>query len=415
MTIPAQTFVSGCVTMVLLHLFLVGVAYLIMLERKIASWAQDRVGPNRVGFTFGLVGDNAKKRHFGLGQPLADGLKFLIKEDYNPTNVDKWLFLLAPAMAAVPALIGWAVIPFGGRIDFPGFDWGWLTVEAGQPVVAVADIHIGVIYILAVSSLAVYGVVVGAWASNNKYAFFGGLRGTAQMLSYEIPMGLTLLCVLLMAGSARGLEINNGQIGWAWGVIPLNWYILHQPLAAVLFFTCILAETNRAPFDLAEAESELVGGYHTEYSSMKFALFFLGEYLHMVTGAAFFALIFLGGWHLPGMDAGAGGLLDAVGRTGVYLGKIVLLLAVMMWIRWTLPRFRFDQLMRLAWRTMIPMSLALLLLTGILVFLNAEQWLLVGNIAVFVASLLIAPLIPAGPPVNRRVGLEGSRFSPATD
>lgn len=419
MVIEAQLFVSAITLLVILHVILGGVAYGILLERKIASFVQDRLGPNRVGLTFGF-GDSAKKRHFGLGQPLADGIKFLVKEDYNPRNVDKWLFLLAPAMAVVPAMIAWAIVPWGGVYDFPGFTLslpviGDIVVKGGQTVVAVADINIGVIYMLATGSLAVYGVVVGAWAANNKFAFFGGLRATAQMLSYEIPMGLMVLVVLLMVGSARALDIVDTQIRF------LDWNLWHQPIGAVLFFTCVLAESNRAPFDLAECESELVGGYHTEYSSMKFALFFLGEYIHMVGGSAFFAILFLGGWDLPGLDWAMNkmgwaetGLLAASIKSGAFLLKVTALLAFMMWIRWTLPRFRFDQLMRLAWRSLIPLSLLILLMTGVFVFLGIERYVILGNLGILVIMIAAHKLVPAGPSVNRRVELQGSRFSAPT-
>ncbi len=424
MVIEAQLFVSSITLMVILHVILGGVAYGILLERKIASYVQDRIGPNRVGLTFGF-GDSAKKRHFGLGQPLADGIKFLVKEDYNPRNVDKWLFLLAPAMAVVPAMIAWAIVPWGGVYEFPGWThwWGWLPVIGGEPlpfgfqvapgstVVAVADINIGVIYMLATGSLAVYGIVVGAWAANNKFAFFGGLRATAQMLSYEIPMGLMVLVVLLMVGSARATDIVDSQALHTWA---LDWNLWHQPIGAVLFFACVLAESNRAPFDLAECESELVGGYHTEYSSMKFALFFLGEYIHMVGGCAFFAILFLGGWHAPGLTADATGLGPALLKTGVFLGKVVALLAIMMWIRWTLPRFRFDQLMRLAWRSLIPLSLLILLMTGVFVFLGIERYVLLGNLGILIVMIAAHKLVPPGPSVNRRVELQGSRFSAPT-
>ena len=418
MTIPAQFVVSLVLALMLVGFWLLAISYLILLERKIASWAQDRIGPNRVGLTFGFLPNELHM--FGLGQPLADGIKFLVKEDYNPTNVDKWLFYLAPALGVIPAFVAWAVIPWGGVFDVSGFSFtlpllGQVFVEGGRTVATVADLNIGVIYILALGSLAVYGVVVGAWASNNKFAFFGGLRGTAQMLSYEIPMGLCVLVVLLMAGSARALDINLAQIDSVW-------FIVQQPLAAVLFFTCVLAECNRAPFDLPEAESELVGGYHTEYSSMKFALFFLGEYMHMITGSAFFALIFLGGWHMPFMNTILGGLGIAEGSLlavliamGNFILKVIVLLAIMMWIRWTLPRFRFDQLMRLAWRAMIPLSLALLLMTGVFVYFGLQNWMWLGNVGLIALTLLIGPMIPEGKPVNRRIGLAGSRFSPAAD
>ncbi len=407
----AQLIANSVVIFIVINAMLGATAYLILLERRIASWTQGRMGPNRVGLTFGLLPN--RWHMFGLGQPAADGIKMLLKEDFDPKGVDKALFYAAPVFAVVPALIGWAVVPWGGVWDSA---WGELKIMA-------SDANVGVIYILAIGSLAVYGVVVGAWASNNKYAFLGGLRATAQMLSYEIPMGLIVLCILLMAGSPNTRHIVDPQAGYYFGFIP-QWFLFQQPLAAVLFFVCILAEANRAPFDLAEAEQELVAGYHTEYSSMKFALYFLGEYMHMITASAFFTVLFLGGWHLPWLDRlfYAGAVQPTVSATllGVGLkmlvfgGKLLLLLAIMMWIRWTLPRFRFDQLMRLAWRGMIPLSLLLVLVTGAMVFFGLRHWLWLGNAGVIAVALAVSPLIPAGPAVNRRVGLPGSRFSAAS-
>ncbi|MEZ6191495.1 MAG: complex I subunit 1 family protein [Phycisphaerales bacterium] len=303
----AQFFVSIVIIAVVAHMILGACAYLIFLERKVAAWTQDRIGPNRTNFSFGQ--DNIwkflkmdfmnKKFFFGLGQALADGVKLLVKEDYTPPHVDKMLFCLAPVMVVIPAMIGWAVVPWGGVWDFPGLTLpeflplvgGTLIAEAGRVVVTVAPISIGVIFMLAVSSLGVYGIVIGAYASNNKYSFLGGLRATAQMLSYEIPMGVCVLVAILCFRSSDTTVIVAQQAGGAWG-------ILMHPLLAVIFFTCVLAETNRAPFDLAEAEQELVGGFHTEYSSMKWALFFLAEYMHMIAGSAFFTILFLGGWDI---------------------------------------------------------------------------------------------------------------------
>ncbi len=415
-----QLITSIIVILTIMHVLLIGgPAYGILLERKIASWAQDRIGPNRVG-------------PLGLLQPIADGLKFFMKEDYNPLHVDKTLFMLAPVFAVIPALIGWAVIPWGGVLDFSGFTFpaeagplAGFAVPAFKVNMAVANLNVGVIYMLAVASLSVYGITLGAWASNNKYAFIGGLRATSQMLSYEIPMGLCVLCVLLVAGTANAGEIVASQVGYWGGFIP-KWNILQQPIAAILFFTCILAESNRAPFDLAEAEQELIGGFHTEYSSMKFALFFLGEYIAMLTGSAFFTLLFLGGWHLPFIDYAIYGGPQPVVSTGLVMGivgitlkltvfcvKISALFAAMMWIRWTVPRFRFDQLMRLAWRGLIPISLALLLTTGIFVYRGQAHLLFLGNGIVLLLIILGAKFLPEDVNVNRRVPLEGSRFSPA--
>lgn len=389
--IPKQMIVSAVTIFIVSNLMLLSTAYLILLERKIASWVQDRTGPNRVG-------------PLGLLQPIADGLKMFLKEDYTPANVEKVLFTIGPAMAIVPAMMGWAVIPWGGAIE-----WGGEILQ-----VMAAPINIGVIYILAIGSLAVYGVVVGAYASNNKYSFLGGLRATAQMLSYEIPLGISVLIILLLAGSPRTDYILYSQLGFAGGV----WNVFYLPLLAIIFFTCNLAETNRAPFDLAEAEQELVGGYHTEYSSMRFALFFLGEYLHMIAACAFFTLLFLGGWSINPLGVGpelpvVGGIGIALLKFAVFAFKVFLLLSLMMLVRWTLPRFRFDQLMRLAWRSLIPVTLLMLLLTGAVVYLKWTPWvLLLANVLVLVGMVIISPMIPQGPAVNRRIGLPGSRFSP---
>jgi NADH-quinone oxidoreductase subunit H len=276
--------------------------------------------------------------------------------------------------------------------------------------VTVAPISVGVIYILAIGSLAFYGVVLAGFASNNKYAFLGGLRATGQMVSYEIPLGLAVLIVILLSGSLRADVIIHLQANGVWN-------LGYMPLLAIIFFTCILAESNRAPFDLAECEQELVGGFHTEYSSMKWALFFLGEYMHMITGAAFFTLLFLGGWDLPVLrEPLVGGIGLVLLKFAVFTFKVFLLLALMMLIRWTLPRFRMDQLMRLAWRVLIPVTLVLLLLAALVETMGWSKWtLLAGNVAIFAGLMVVGPLIPTGPPVNRKVALRGSRFSPAAE
>ncbi|MFN3168704.1 MAG: complex I subunit 1/NuoH family protein [Phycisphaeraceae bacterium] len=436
--IPAQLFVSVCVILVVIHAILGATAYLIFLERKVASWAQDRIGPNRVGFGMLVAADGLldklglgwlyKKSFGGLGQALADGIKLLLKEDYTPPHVDRVLFFLGPVLVVIPAMIGWAVIPWGGTWVLPDlFLFGHHLVEGGRTVVAVAPINIGVVYLLAIGSIAVYGLVLGAYASNNKFSFLGGLRATAQMLSYEIPMGICVLIMILFYQSTDAGFMSNSQ---ASGLGIGTWGIFAHPLLAIIFFVCILAEANRAPFDLAEAEQELVGGFHTEYSSMKWALFFLGEYMHMITGCAFFAVLFLGGWDIVpfvsetpltagGEDAGwlagaLGGLLLVLLKFGVFSGKVFLLLFLQMWIRWTLPRLRFDQLMKLAWRGMIPLMIVMMVVVGVMTWLGLTQWWMftLVNIAVAIAAALISPLLPAGPPVNRRVPLAGSRFSP---
>ena len=399
-----QLVVSILVIVVMLHVILGGCAYSIMLERKLSAWMQDRVGPNRVGPR-------------GLFQPLADGLKFLLKEDYNPRGVDKWLFMLAPAFIMTPAMIGFIIVPFAGWMDITGLITMIGIAEPGAEYVVRligADINIGVIYLVAVGSLGVYGVVLGGWASNNKFSFLGGLRASAQMVSYEIPMGLSLLAVVLMAGTLDPfLIIQQQQEG--------GWNLLQMPVAAIIFYACMLAESNRAPFDLAEAESELIGGYHTEYSSMKFAIFFLGEYFHMITGAAFFTMLFLGGWSLNpvagllgGWDFTNAGQVWWLGflQFVIVIFKIFLMVAFGMAVRWTLPRFRFDQLMKLAWEGMIPVSLLVVLVTSVWIYLGLQDWMFLASLGTIVIIFVVHPFMPRQANPNRRIRMIGSRFSP---
>ena len=398
-----QIIVSIIVVVVMLHLILSGCAYSIMLERKLSAWMQDRVGPNRTGPR-------------GMFQPLADGLKFLLKEDYNPRGVDTWLFLLAPAFIMVPAMIGFVIVPFASAIDITGLVSAIGVAQPGATYAVKlvgAEINIGVIYLIAVGSLGVYGVVLGGWASNNKFSFLGGLRASAQMVSYEIPMGLALLAVVLMAGTLDPFQIIAQQQEGAWN-------LLQMPVAAILFYACMLAESNRAPFDLAEAESELIGGYHTEYSSMKFAIFFLGEYFHMITGAAFFTMLFLGGWSVNPIagiipwDLTNGGDVWWMGviQFVVVLFKMFLMVAFGMAVRWTLPRFRFDQLMKLAWEGMIPTSLLVVLITSVWIYLGWQDWMFVASLGTIMIIFIAHPFMPRQPEPNRRIKLIGSRFSP---
>jgi len=416
------------------------VAYLILLERKTASWVQDGIGPNRVGLGFGIIPFLKDKHMFGLGQPLADGLKFILKEDYAPRNVDKYLFTIAPGIMMLVVIISIAVIPWGGIKQ--------TTVPAGHPVAAgaavvsqdvngvtyrwafqIANLNIGVLYVVAVLSLAVYGVVIGGWASNNKYSFLGGLRATANMISYEIPLGLCILCVVLMFGTLDLGEIVNKQAHYWVGVIPA-WNVFAQPVTFLLFLVCIHAEANRAPFDLAEAEQELVGGYHTEYSSMRFALFFLAEYAGMITTSAVCVALFFGGWHFPGLSGDVDpsnpalttSLAICILRAVVFFAKTILVLFVFMWVRWSLPRFRFDQLMDIAWRGLIPISLALTVGTALLVYYTGGRTLdgmsgpealifLAMNIVILIGTVAVSMMLPAPPPTNRRLRVANSRFS----
>ncbi|MCB9844895.1 MAG: NADH-quinone oxidoreductase subunit NuoH [Phycisphaeraceae bacterium] len=410
---PAQVLVNILVFTLVVHVVLITVAYLIYVERKVAAYIQDRIGPNRVGFDFGIPQLKFLRGFLGLGQPLADGLKFLLKEDYAPDRVDKWLFTLAPVAIIVPALIGFAIIPFGGTIVLPDFSILGIHFTGGEIVVAGLAADAGVIYLLGVASLGVYGVTLGGWASNNKYSFLGGLRCSAQMISYEIPLGLSLLAVLLLVGSLSPTDIIAHQR-------EHGWLAFGQPIAAVIFFLAILAEANRAPFDNAEAEQELVGGYHTEYSSMRFALFFLAEYAHMITSSAFFALLFLGGWQpvpfldaLPESAAGLAGVGLAALKFGIYFGKVLTLVVLMMVIRWTIPRLRYDQVMIMAWQAIIPISLAVVVLTSIMVYFDQTTLLpmLLANGVLFVLIMSVRRLIPKTD-TSRRIPLYGSRFNP---
>jgi NADH-quinone oxidoreductase subunit H len=386
--ITPQLLTSVVVILVILHLALGAAAYFILLERKVCAWVQDRIGPDRVG-------------KFGLLQPIADGIKLFFKEDFMPKGVDKGLFTLAPALTVIPAMIGFLVIPWAGGLELSG----------GETVAIMgANINIGVIYLVATASLGVYGVSLGGWASNNKYSFLGGLRAAAQIISYEIPLGLTLLCVVLVSGTLLPESIVSQQLSGQWNIVQ-------QPLVAILFYICLLAEANRAPFDLAEAEQELIGGWHTEYSSMRWALFFLGEYIHLFVGAAFFTTLFLGGWSLnpiTGYDLPAtGGFLMIGLQFGIVLVKIFLLVFLAMMVRWTLPRFRFDQLMRLAWEGMIPTSLLLVLIVSIYMYLGWAPYLWTGSIAALVIMAVVRPFLPTND-MNKKIELLGSRFSPPT-
>ena len=400
-----QLVTGVVVILVMIHVILVGCAYAIMLERKLSAWMQDRVGPNRVG-------------PYGLLQPIADGLKFILKEEYTPRGADKALFMIAPSLILIPAMLAFVIVPWGGTLELSQLPFGLAEKLGVQDItvkLAGAVVNVGMIYLLAVASLGVYGVALGGWASNSKFSFLGGMRASAQMISYEIPMGLALLCVVLTAGTLDPYGIIAAQSPGQGA-----WMLLQQPVAAILFYTCMLAESNRAPFDLAEAESELVGGYHTEYSSMRFAMFFLAEYFHMITGAAFFSVLFLGGWSLNPFGTGPdlapqGGLPLVLAQMGIMLGKTGLVVAFGMAIRWTLPRFRFDQLMRLAWEGMIPTALLMLLITAAFEFMGWGDRIWLGSLLCIAAAYLLGPMLPRQANPNHRIGLIGSRFSPVIE
>ncbi|SUZ77580.1 uncharacterized protein METZ01_LOCUS30434, partial [marine metagenome] len=315
---------------------MLGVLVMIYAERRVSAFMQDRVGPNRVGPK-------------GVLQPIADGIKFLMKEDLVPERVDKPIFILAPAILLIPALMTFAVIPFGSSINLFG----------REIALQVADVNVGILYVLALTSISVYGIVLAGWSSNNKYSLLGGLRSSAQLISYELAMGLAVVSIILLAGSLRLNDIITDQQGSFF-----SWNIFRQPLAFLIFLIAVYAETNRLPFDLSEAEQELVGGYHTEYSSMKFAMFFMAEYANMITAAALTVTLFFGGWDVPLLDEGSLGLFGALLSVLSFILKMAFFLFLFIWVRWTFPRFRYDQLMRLGWKVMLPLALFNIFLTG---------------------------------------------------
>jgi NADH-quinone oxidoreductase subunit H len=325
-------------SILVLLLFLVSLgaaAYMTYFERKLAAWIQDRVGPDRAG-------------PFGILQPIADGVKMFLKEDFIPAKADKWLFIIGPGIAMFTALITSAVIPWGPKLHLFGRD---ITLQ-------VADINIGILYVFGVISIGVYGIMIGGWASNNKYSLYGAIRASSQMISYELAMGVSAITIVLLSGSLSLNDIVAQQSG--------VWNIVYQPVAFLIFFICALAELNRAPFDLPECESELVGGYHTEYSSMKLGLYLFAEYTSMFVSSAIMSILFFGGYNFPGMSHFSGNTLAILGIAAFAI-KIFLFIFVIMWIRWTIPRFRFDQLMHLGWKFLLPLSLINLLVTGLVI------------------------------------------------
>ena len=328
------------------------VAYAVLAERKISAWIQDRVGPNRCAppFVKAIPGLGPFMIRLGLFQPLADGLKFMLKEDFTPAGVRKVYFWLAPAIAVIPSMLVIAVIPFGSQL--------------GHQQMVIANLNVGILYTFGIVSLGVYGIVLAGYAANSKYPFLGGIRSSAQMISYEISMGMSVIPVFLIVGN---LNLNQ-IIGWQ---AQHGWLALYSPVSFIIFLVAAFAETNRLPFDLPEAETELVGGYHTEYSSMKFALFFLGEYSNMIASAGMMVTLFFGGWTLPfwGLDHPATGLVMGLVQILVFLAKMLLFMGLFIWVRWMFPRFRYDQLMDLGWRKFVPLALVNILVTAVVLWL----------------------------------------------
>lgn len=403
---PAFVVFTAVKAVVFFTLLLTLVALATYVERKVAGFIQDRSGPNRVG-------------PFGLLQSAADGLKFLLKEETNPAGASRPFFLLAPVLALVPATILFAVLPFAAPLPTR-----WGLVEA-----IVADIPVGFLYVLAIASLGVYGVVLAGWSSNSKYAFLGGLRGSAQMISYEVGLAFSLVPVVLLAGDFRLPELVAMQQSHVEGPATLGtWLVVPLTLSALFFFVAGLAETNRLPFDLPEAEAELIAGYHTEYSSMKFSMFFLGEYAHLITTAALVVVFFLGGWDIPlwsgdnvrvladGTVIGEPTWWKTVLTFGAFSVKTGLVVLVFMWIRWTLPRFRYDQLMDLGWKFVLEaVTVYILVIALAILVLEAGGWSLgpaYAGVLFAINAVLLAVLLFV---VDRGVLVRGSAWRPGGD
>ena len=334
----------------------IGVSLLIAMyetyaERKVAAFMQDRRGPNRAG-------------PFGILQPLADGLKLFMKEEIIPNSSNKLLFIAGPGLAMITAMMTSAVIPWGATVELFG----------RSVSLQIADINIGILYVFAVVSLGVYGIMIGGWASNNKFSLLASIRGASQMISYELAMGLSLISLLLLTGSLRLSVIVQQQQQGAWGGF-LGWNVFYQPLGFLIFIVCAFAECNRTPFDLPEAENELNFGYHQEYSSMKLGFYLFAEYINMFISSAIMATLYFGGYDIPFVnEADLSMNLAAILGVIALLAKIAFFIFLFMWVRWTIPRFRYDQLMRLGWKTLIPLALFNMLLTAMIVLLKQNNW-----------------------------------------
>ncbi|MGF7216684.1 NADH-quinone oxidoreductase subunit H [Spirosoma lacussanchae] len=355
---------KGIIILVVFGITLLIAMYSTYAERKVAAFLQDRIGPNRAG-------------PWGLLQPVADAGKMFFKEDFIPSQASKWLFILGPCLAILTALMSSAVIPFGDTIRF---SWDSKNYEVAVQAI---EINIGVLYIFGVVSLGVYGIMVGGWASNNKFSLLGAIRAASQNISYEIALGLSLIAILMMTGSLSLRAIIDEQASF------FEWNVFTQPLGFIIFLTCAFAECNRTPFDLPECETELVGGYHTEYSSMKLGFYLFAEYINMFVSSAFISALYFGGFHYPFMDLVSGALENSLGAVAghnvatligvvVFFGKIFFFIFFFMWVRWTLPRFRYDQLMNLGWKTFIPLSILNVVITGAGLLFNFKYstWLI---------------------------------------
>jgi NADH-quinone oxidoreductase subunit H len=358
-----SVFFAKAIFIGVIFLITLGVAaYSTYFERKIAAFMQDRIGPDRAG-------------PFGILQPLADAVKMFMKEDFIPANSNKWLFIMGPCLSMLTALMTSAVVPFGDTITM-----GDVTFDL-QGI----DVNIGILWVFGIVSLGVYGILIGGWASNNKYSLLGAIRAASQNISYELAMGLSIIAILMMTGSLSTKAIVEAQQNG-------HWNILYQPMGFIIFLICAFAECNRTPFDLPECETELIGGYHTEYSSMKLGFYLFAEYINMFISGAVMATLYFGGYDYPGIEfvtAQLGAVAATLIGAGVLIGKALAFVFVFMWVRWTLPRFRYDQLMGLGWSGLIPLAMFNIVVTGLGVLLDQQILIGIGGVVVFIAGIVV--------------------------
>lgn len=363
MNLLDSVFIAKASFIGVIFLITLGVAaYSTYFERKIAAFMQDRIGPDRAG-------------PFGILQPLADAVKMFMKEDFIPANSNKWLFIMGPCLSMLTALMTSAVVPFGDTITL-----GEVTFDL-QGI----DVNIGILWVFGIVSLGVYGILIGGWASNNKYSLLGAIRAASQNISYELAMGLSIIAILMMTGSLSTKAIVEAQQNG-------HWNILYQPMGFIIFLICAFAECNRTPFDLPECETELIGGYHTEYSSMKLGFYLFAEYINMFISGAVMATLYFGGYDYPGIDfvtAQLGATAATLIGMGALIGKALAFVFIFMWVRWTLPRFRYDQLMGLGWSGLIPLAMFNVVVTGLGVLLNQQILIGIGGVVVFIAGIVV--------------------------
>ena len=363
MNLLDSVFIAKASFIGVIFLITLGVAaYSTYFERKIAAFMQDRIGPDRAG-------------PFGILQPLADAVKMFMKEDFIPANSNKWLFIMGPCLSMLTALMTSAVVPFGDTLTLGGVTFDLQGI----------DVNIGILWVFGIVSLGVYGILIGGWASNNKYSLLGAIRAASQNISYELAMGLSSIAILMMTGSLSTKAIVEAQQNG-------HWNILYQPMGFIIFLICAFAECNRTPFDLPECETELIGGYHTEYSSMKLGFYLFAEYINMFISGAVMATLYFGGYDYPGVDfvtAHLGATAATLIGMGALIGKALAFVFVFMWVRWTLPRFRYDQLMGLGWSGLIPLAMFNVVVTGLGVLLNQQILVGIGGVVVFIAGIVV--------------------------